>query len=141
MATPQQRAIMTNTTEPVARHAIRPAKLQKNIRCLGLLWTEWTHGLQGAKAAKDFTPVERGANSSTYCKRLPIWQLIRHLVNAGVLAPDAIKRIEEVYGPNVSMLELGRRIKQDVKAHRLHHSLQIYTFSILFACVDFVPCA
>lgn len=130
MATPAQAAAMTNTQhtqQPQRRQLVRPAQLQKNIRCLGLLWTEWTHGLNGAKAAKDFTPQERGAkeNTSRFSRRLPIWKLMSVLVNAGVLVPEIIRRLHNVYGPNTSLLKIGSNIKADAKANRLHNSLTV----------------
>ena len=126
MATPAQAALIANTTSPQRCTVVRPPTLQKNIRCLGVLWQEWLHGVGGSKAAKDFTPEERGhkQNCSRFSRRLPIWLLISKLVNAGVLAPEAIRRIEAQYGPKVSIISLGSRIKADIKANRLHQSLR-----------------
>lgn len=125
MATAAQTTLMTNTTAPQRRQLIRPAKLQPNIRCLGVLWSEWAHGINGARAAKDFTPEERGAKeiASTFCKRKPVWLLMSKLVNSGLLVPEVIKRLTHVYGPNTSVLQLGKKIKADIDAKRLHHSL------------------
>ena len=133
MATPAQAAAMRNTALPVGDVANRrdppacPARLQKNVRNIGLLWTEWTHGLQGNKPARDFTPEERGHkdNASRFSRRLPIWVLVRKLAASGLTVPAITKRIEHHYGPHTSMLKLAQLIKADARNKTLPHSLRI----------------
>ena len=46
--------------------APREATLARNLKSIHDLWMEFTTGVGGRKAAKDFTPAERGAVKFTY---------------------------------------------------------------------------
>jgi len=102
----------------------RPTKLQA-YRTVGAAWQEWMHGIGGNKPVKDWTPAEYKDQKSTYCRRLPLWQLMASLVNAGVAVSLVIKRIEEHYGPVKSIKNVADRIKQDVKNNNLPPVLKV----------------
>jgi hypothetical protein len=58
------------------------AKLSKTPKTLHNLWAEWTTGIGGNKAAKDFTPAERGRVRQEYSQRKVAWEKNSQLVNA-----------------------------------------------------------
>ena len=60
------------------RHKV--AKLSKCPKNLHLLWREYEFGLDGQKAAKNFTPEERGKNKFSYSRRKVFWDAINVVV-------------------------------------------------------------
>ena len=78
----------------------RPAKLSR-VKTLGMLWSEYTIGLNGNKPAKSFTAIERGADKSKYCRRKRFWDAVEKLTaDYGINSLLAISRIYTVYGKN-----------------------------------------
>ena len=96
------RAGNDNGGAPVASRQTN-ARLSARPKDLHSLWTEYTHGLGGLKAARDFTPVERGQDKRKYCKRKVFWDVILKLVDAGWTAPAAVDYVYQVYGRHVSV--------------------------------------
>jgi hypothetical protein len=119
MATPQQRIINNAEATRAAEEAElrrRPiAVLSSHPRNLYDLWTEYSFGIGGRKAAKDFTAEERGLNKFKYCRRKNFWDIISLHVRAGFEARTAIDRVYECYGKQLSVytiLDLIRKDKQ-----------------------------
>ena len=79
------------------------ARLSARPKDLHSLWTEYTHGLGGLKAARDFTPAERGREKRKYSKRKVFWDVIAKFVDAGWSASSAVDRVYEIYGRHVSV--------------------------------------
>jgi len=74
------------------------------------LWKEYEHGIGGRKAAKDFSPWERGRVKSVYTRRLVIWDEISRLVRAGDTHLVAIDRIYQAYGRSLSVTAIHNKI-------------------------------
>ena len=56
--------------------------LVKCPKTLNVLWQEWEFGLNGRKAAKDFTARERGNVRFTYHRRKVFWEKVSELIRA-----------------------------------------------------------
>jgi len=80
------------------------------------LWVEHTHGLGGNKAAKDFTPTERGRVKQKHHRRKTFWDVISTLVNAGYGAPAAVDKVWNHYGRVLSVTAVLKSLLADVKA-------------------------
>jgi len=80
------------------------------------LWNEYEFGIGGRKAARDFTPTERGGkNKHSYYRRKVVWDCVSTLVLAGWTANAACDRIYETYGRNQSVTNIIRKMLQDRK--------------------------
>jgi hypothetical protein len=66
------------------------------------LWKEWTQGLEGRKAAKDFTIAERNNRNDglkqKFYRRLFVWKTQARLIDGGMSLIAANTRIVEVTG-------------------------------------------
>ena len=96
-------------------------KLSKNPKDLYSVWKEWEFGLNGMKAAKDYSYHERGANKFSYCRRKVFWDAVTGLISKGYTSDTAIDRIYLVYGEGRSVcgiLKLMARDRRD-KVERL----------------------
>ncbi|ETI38353.1 hypothetical protein F442_15696 [Phytophthora nicotianae P10297] len=71
--------VLRPATDPASSQSrARPAvaRFSKRPKDLYELWHEYQFGISGLKAAKEFTPAERGANKFAYSRRKPIWDVI-----------------------------------------------------------------
>ena len=96
-------------------------KLSKNPKDLYSVWKEWEFGLNGMKAAKDYSYHERGANKFSYCRRKVFWDAVTGLISKGYTSDTAIDRIYLVYDEGRSVcgiLKLMARDRRD-KVDRL----------------------
>jgi len=91
------------------------ARLSARPKDLHSLWTEYTHGLGGLKAARDFTPAERGKEKRKYSKRKVFWDVIAKLVDGGWTASAAVDRVYTVYGRHVSVTTILVAMLRDRK--------------------------
>ena len=91
------------------------AQLSPMPRNLHLLWREHTHGLNGRKAAKDFTRRECGANKDKHCRRKHVWDCIAAFVRAGYTEDAAINKIKQAYGVSSSVTTIINCFKRDKK--------------------------
>ena len=77
---------------------------------------EFVNGLEGKKAARLFTPQERGANKYNYCRRKIFWDKVSEFVRAGISAEDAIERIyQEVYGERCTVSQVLTGLRKDTR--------------------------
>ena len=79
------------------RTSSNSASLSKCPRTLYALWNEYEFGLNGQKAAKNFTSRERGKSRFTYSRRKVFWDKVIELVRAGHTSFTAIDLISNVY--------------------------------------------
>ena len=108
-------------TQPVVRALVPPSsekrtimsKLTKSPSDLFVLWREYEQGLDGGKAAKDYTAVERGRNKHTYSRRRVFWDAVVKLMARGYTADSAIDRISEAYGRRLSVTQVINQMKKD----------------------------
>jgi hypothetical protein len=89
------------------------AELCPRPKSLHELWTEYMFGIGGRKAAKDFTPIERGRCRHKYCRRKLVWDCIKCHVHCGYTSNAAIERICQVYGYNLSTTRIINAFKHD----------------------------
>mmetsp|Transcript_3711 Transcript_3711/g.5065 ORF Transcript_3711/g.5065 Transcript_3711/m.5065 type:complete len:468 (-) Transcript_3711:47-1450(-) len=89
---------------------------------LHVLWLEWTNGIGGRKAARLFTPQERGQNKYKYHRRKVVWEVIARLVRGGRTAQAAIDMIYAAYGHG-SVTSIINRMRRD-RANGGHPNLQ-----------------
>jgi hypothetical protein len=101
------------------------AELSSRPPTVYAMWDEWLFGIAGRKPAKDFSARERGACKGMFHKRFVIWRRIEMLVGKGIIARRAIDLLYVVYGPNVSVTDMSKRLNKDVVRGTLHHSLQV----------------
>jgi hypothetical protein len=80
----------------------RRATLHPRPRDLLQLWEEWTTGIDGRKAAKDFTSRERsnrvGGLKQKYYRRLLVWKTQARLIDGGMSLIAANNRITTITG-------------------------------------------
>ena len=103
------------------------AILSKQVRNLHELWDEWLVGIAGNLPAKDFTSKERGKVKHKYSKRLHIWRCISNHVRAGFTAEQAIDKIYQVFGNNLSVSKIIRGFQNAQREHgyRGHPNLAV----------------
>ena len=87
-------------------------------KCMHTLWVEYTHGLGGNKAAKDFTATERGRVKQKYYRRKTFWDIVSVLVNAGYGAPAAVDKVWNHYGRSASVTTVLDSLLADKKTYR-----------------------
>ena len=90
----------------VASKIVPIAALSQSPSNLRELWNEWEFGLFGNKAAKDFTPAERGKYKYKYCRRKRAWDLINKMTSKGMHVDDAIEKIYDALGRNRTITQL-----------------------------------
>ena len=95
------------------------ARLSPTPRSLHTLWLEYQQGIGGRKAAKLFTPEERGRVKHKYCMRKPFWDLVARMVQNGYTAHVAIDKIYKTYGRLGSLTNILREIKKERGNHSL----------------------
>jgi Transcriptional activator of glycolytic enzymes len=122
IARPRQDVVNAGDYLALAANPSPRAKLSKTPKTLHNLWTEWTTGIGGNKAAKDFTPAERGKVRQEYSRRKVAWEKISQLVNAHHTADRAIELIYLVYGNNRTLTDILKRMQQDRK-NKVSHAL------------------
>ena len=100
----------------------RNATLTATPRSLHLLWTEYMHGVGGRKAARLFTPAERGKVKHKYSLRKTFWDLVKVMVNQGYTSSSAIDKVYEKYGHLGSVTKMLRGIRRDRNSNDLQNS-------------------
>ncbi len=112
---------LQSTSQGLANHhvleaVVRPAILSHNPKSCLMLWKEYKEGLNGMKAAEQFTPDERNVSkkvATMYGRRNYIWQAIQRMVNAGYSATYAIQKIHAAYGADASVTKIIECMKED----------------------------
>jgi len=110
----------TGGVDATGRVAAVPApsvQLSKRPKDLHSLWVEYTHGIGGLKAARDFNNVERGRVKQKYYRRKVFWDIICRHINAGWTAAAAVDLVYQVYGPSLSVTKILDLMLKDRKTH------------------------
>lgn len=101
-------------------HGNPAATLSPTPRTLFVLWEEYQHGVGGRKAARLFTPQERGQVKFKYSRRKVVWDVIAQLIRSGLHSNVAIDRIYQVYGQNATVTTVINRMRLDKQNGILH---------------------
>jgi hypothetical protein len=92
----------------------KAAELSRKPKDLYDLWKEYTHGLEGSKAASEFNPRERGGkNKDKYCRRKNFWDTVERLLAKGYNNRTAIDRIYATYGNSLTVTQIINKLKTD----------------------------
>ena len=92
------------------------ATLAPHPRTLEMLWREWTHGIEGRKAASQFTMDHRNRSNKVkqaFYRRKIFWEVVARMVRGGVNHQVAINRIREVHGHTTSVTKTLVAMKKD----------------------------
>jgi len=96
------------------------ATLMPTPRSLHVLWQEYAVGVGGRKAARLFTPQERGRVRHKYTRRKVVWQTVDRMVRGqGLTAQVAIDRIYTHYGADLTTTEIINRMLHDRRANTI----------------------
>lgn len=57
---------------------------------MAVLWDEYEYGVGGNKAAREFTPAERGKVKFKYSRRKIVWDVINNMCNRNI-SSDALQ--------------------------------------------------
>lgn len=101
-----------------------PVSLSNSPPNLYDLWVEYTTGLGGNKAAREFTCHERGQVRFKYSRRKVFWDCVSQHVRAGYTAHTAIDRIRNCYGQKCSVTTILNLMIKDKKRGG-HDNLQL----------------
>ena len=94
-----------------------PVKLCNQLKFLHKLWNKWVVGMDGNKAAKDFTSVERRKVKTKYSTRKVFWNKVSELVQAGHTSNRACDLFYQVYDHITGVSEVLRRMAVNHRAN------------------------
>jgi hypothetical protein len=80
-----------------------------------ILWQEYLYGLEGNKAAKNVTSVERGHVKFNLCRRTCFWEVMVKLCNAGFTDLSSIGKVNQAYGVKLSVSTILALMQKDKK--------------------------
>ena len=103
------------------------AVLSKRPRTLFVLWQEYEFGLSGNKAAKLFTPRERGRNKFSFCLRKPFWDLVISMIQHGYNNDSAIDKVYSVYVYTLTVTKMLRLVRLDRRTGGHHQLSNVFT--------------
>jgi hypothetical protein len=96
-----------NQQQVAANVVVGGGTLSPLPRTLYDLWVEYTTGIGGRKAARDFTAYERGRDKYRFYCQKHVWDIVSNLVNAGVNSRVvAVDRIYNHYGASKSVTKV-----------------------------------
>jgi hypothetical protein len=99
--------------------------LASNPKDLYQLWHEYEFGIDGRKAAKDFSGIERGRVKFKFYRRKAFWDVVLELVRGGLMAEAAIDRVYSTYGVKESVTSILNKMLRDRKDKIRHPQLQV----------------
>jgi hypothetical protein len=91
------------------------AKLSSFPRNLLLLWQDYLYGLEGNKAAKNFTSVERGRIKFKFCHRKCFWEVMVKLCNAGFTDLSSIDKVHQAHDMKILVSAILAMMQKDRK--------------------------
>jgi hypothetical protein len=118
---------------------VSPAILSNNPRSMLMLWQEYKFGVNGRKAAEQFTVAERNSkpNKQKYYRRNMIWKTIARLVRGGLTPEVAIDRIHRAYGYSTTPTKIMWTMIKDKRRYPggIHPNLTYDVFFYYFSHV------
>ena len=106
---------LDNAVAATADEETSAVLLSKCPKSLHALWNEYEFGLANHKAAKDFSPSERGRVKHVYSRRNVFWHKVSEMIRSGWSAHDACNKIYEVYGANQTITSITNQMRKDRK--------------------------
>jgi hypothetical protein len=100
------------------------ATLSPTPRSLYTLWQEYQDGIGGRKAARLFTPRERGQVKHKFSRRKVVWETVERLVRGGLQANVAIDRIYQAHGRELNVTKIINRMRTDRRNKSVPASLR-----------------
>lgn len=104
-----------SAAEVAAEQQRAQSSLTNNLRSLHTLWFEYEMGIGGKKPAKLFTAAERGKDRFRYSQRKVFWIKVAEMVRAGWQSTEAINKIINHYGSNLSVTATLIKMRKDQK--------------------------
>jgi hypothetical protein len=89
------------------------------------LWHEYEFGIDGRKAAKDFSAIERGRVKFKFYRRKAFWDVVLKLIHGGLMAEVAIDRVYSTYGVKESITKILNMMLRDRKDNITPPPLQV----------------
>jgi hypothetical protein len=80
-----------------------------------ILWQEYLYGLEGNKAAKNVTSVERGHVKFKFCRRMCFWGVMVKICNAGLTDLSSIDKVSQAYDVKLSVSAILALMQKDKK--------------------------
>ena len=96
------------------------AFLLERPRSLAEIWQEYDTGVNGNKAARLFTPAERGRVRKKYSRRNLAWSRIEAGIRAGRGHQEAIDELYSQYGASCTVTQILNKISAENNARRLN---------------------
>lgn len=106
----------SSSSDPIARLS--------RVKTLHQLWQEYEFGLNGRKAARDFTTAERVRQRSMYSRRLVFWNVICRMINKGYSAERAVDVVYAHYGSRNTMTKILKNMARDKRTGDLPATLR-----------------
>ena len=79
------------------------AKLVDRPKTLEVVWCEYVSGVNGTKPAREYNDADRAKNSTKYCRRKVLWDIVSDWVRAEKTPEQAIGKMYQIYHPVVSV--------------------------------------
>ena len=95
------------------------AFLIERPKSLAEIWQEYDTGVNGNKAARLFTPAERGRVRKKYSRRNLAWTKIEAGIRAGRGHQEAIDELYSQYGASCTVTQILNKISSENNARRL----------------------
>ena len=93
----------------------RVAKLVDRPKSLEVLWLEYVSGVNGSKPAREYDDRDKSNNTTKYCRRKKLWDIVAAWVRAGKTPEQAIAKIYQVYHPVTSVSAILDKLAKDKK--------------------------
>ena len=79
------------------------AKLVDRPKTLEVIWREYVSGVNGTKPAREYNDADRAKNSTKFCRRKVLWDIVSDWVWAGKTPEQAMAVMYRLYHPVVSV--------------------------------------
>jgi hypothetical protein len=116
----------------VPMEVVNTAQLSSQPRDLITLWREYQFGLNGRKAARQFTTQERNADrkiKQKFYRRGQVWECMKRQIHRGLTPEQAALELRLVYGTKSSVSKIIDLLIADKKRYKArggyHPSLSV----------------
>jgi hypothetical protein len=123
---------MNSANGDVPMEVVNTAQLSSQPRDLITLWREYQFGLNGRKAARQFTTQERNADrkiKQKFYRRGQVWECMKRQIHRGLTPEQAALELRLVYGTKSSVSKIIDLLIADKKRYKArggyHPSLSV----------------